>query len=199
MSARFVRAAQDLERRWAAIYTAGLPDEARKRRRAEIDSDLYEHQQDALTTTGATTALAADVFGRFLLGLPADVSWRLGLLRTSGRASVAPVAAVSFALFVAAISVAFAVSHGLQGGTGDLVLNMIAISGVAAFLLGFARSKRSPLLGGSLAVAGSLFMSFSLFWTLIEPLLGLALAAYAVRRAWGFAKDRPQQPPFSGA
>ena len=36
-----------MTRSWVTLYTSGLPRELRDARRAEIDSDLWEHQRTA--------------------------------------------------------------------------------------------------------------------------------------------------------
>jgi hypothetical protein len=57
-----------LARRWAARYTRGLPPTVSEGRRAEIDSDVFEHQ-----AVGGTHAA---VMWRTLRGVPADLAWR---------------------------------------------------------------------------------------------------------------------------
>jgi hypothetical protein len=65
--------AERLARGWVRLYTLGLRPDARAARRAEIDSDLWEHRHDA-AATGAT-GLAAAVLRRVLTGMPSDVLW----------------------------------------------------------------------------------------------------------------------------
>jgi putative membrane protein len=62
--------AATLTRRWVRLYTAGLSPEVRDARRAEIESDLWENSSDSEETR-------RQVLGRLLLGMPADLSWRL--------------------------------------------------------------------------------------------------------------------------
>jgi hypothetical protein len=58
-------------RSWVALYTRSLPDPAGQRRRAEIESDLWEQ----LNNTSSSRA-SAQVLDRCLRGIPADVWWR---------------------------------------------------------------------------------------------------------------------------
>jgi hypothetical protein len=60
-------------RTWTRIYTWQLDSTVRDERRAEIDSDIWEqvHAPDARPT------VALEILGRMLLGIPADVQWRL--------------------------------------------------------------------------------------------------------------------------
>ena len=50
------RAAAALARAWTQAYTRGLPAEERDRRRAEIDSDLWELMHDFAPTANWTAA-----------------------------------------------------------------------------------------------------------------------------------------------
>ena len=53
-----------LVRAWTRLYTVGMPREWRDQRRAEIESDLWEsEQQDAIV--------------RLIRGMPADLGWRI--------------------------------------------------------------------------------------------------------------------------
>lgn len=65
-------------RRWAQLYTRGLPVEHRERRRLELESDMWEHLHDL-----DEPATGRAVFGRFLRGIPADVRWRYRTLLDS--------------------------------------------------------------------------------------------------------------------
>lgn len=57
---------------WVGLYTSGLPPEVADRRREEVRSDLFEHA----TLAGVTPVQQAEVLGRVLWGIPADLSWR---------------------------------------------------------------------------------------------------------------------------
>lgn len=106
MSDASLRLLVRLVRAWTRLYTAGLPPDLRDRRRAEIESDLWESQQ----SPGA----APHMLLRLLLGLRDDLAWRTsyrtgsifmraalaaliaagvlasGILLTAGRAAVLP-------------------------------------------------------------------------------------------------------------
>ena len=60
--------ADGIARAWVRAYTSGLPAETADRRRDELASDLHEH-----TCAGGRSA---QVLGRVLWGIPADLSWR---------------------------------------------------------------------------------------------------------------------------
>lgn len=66
-----------LVRRWVSLYTRGLPEEVRQNRRDEIDDDLWCQAQEAMTSGRPDRSLADEIVARFVLGIPADMSWRV--------------------------------------------------------------------------------------------------------------------------
>ena len=64
-----------LTRRWVRLYTARLSHDARDGRRAEIDSDLWEHLTDARANQETQFATDLDVLVRTLTGIPSDLVW----------------------------------------------------------------------------------------------------------------------------
>ena len=61
--------------RWVDRYSTGLPLPVAEERRAELESDLHEHavaRRDELSPS----ALAREIRGRSLRGIPADLVWR---------------------------------------------------------------------------------------------------------------------------
>lgn len=77
--------ASRLVRRWVRLYTRGLPAEVRRNRCDEIESDLWSQNQDALANEGQDASLAAEIFTRLVLGVAADVDWRLDQGRLADR------------------------------------------------------------------------------------------------------------------
>ncbi len=74
-------AAGALATAWARIYTLGLDPGARDERLAELESDLFEQQQDAHTQARGSLALNLAILLRVVMGMAADVSWRLEAAR----------------------------------------------------------------------------------------------------------------------
>jgi hypothetical protein len=64
-----------LVRGWTRLYTWRMPSAQREMRRAEIDSDLWEFQQDG--RVAGDVAAALHVLARMLIGVPHDLSWRV--------------------------------------------------------------------------------------------------------------------------
>jgi hypothetical protein len=66
-------------RGWVTAYTAGLPRSVRDDRRAEMESDVWEHRFNMGSNAAGASVRHWDVLGRCLRGVPADVLWRLSL------------------------------------------------------------------------------------------------------------------------
>ncbi len=65
-----------LVRAWLRFYTSGAPAPLRERRAQQIESDLWEHQADAITRGAGGAALSLAITGRMVRGIPADIAWR---------------------------------------------------------------------------------------------------------------------------
>lgn len=79
-----------LVRSWVRFYTLGLPSETRQGRRDEIDDDLWCQSQEAAASGRTDRSLAGEIGTRLLLGIPADVSWRLSQIRIARPGHAAP-------------------------------------------------------------------------------------------------------------
>jgi hypothetical protein len=64
-----------LTRWWVRRYTRRLPSLVQSGRQAEIDADLWDHWHDRAAERWPT-AVALEVVGRLVLGIPADLAWR---------------------------------------------------------------------------------------------------------------------------
>jgi hypothetical protein len=99
-----------LVRAWTRAYTWHMSPELRERRRAEIESDLWEFQQDQLQVEAPRQdadghrrpSPALQILARLLRGLPHDLTWRVeqaafthALTRSRTRLGLAGTAAVS--------------------------------------------------------------------------------------------------------
>jgi hypothetical protein len=71
-----------LVRAWTNVYTFALPADIRERRRAEIESDLWESAHDPDVPRHA-------VMLRLLRGMPADLLWRIEITPGPEQARVA--------------------------------------------------------------------------------------------------------------
>ena len=73
MSQWMSRLAVILVRSWTCLYTAGMRAETRRRRCAEVESDVWESLHDP----NVARARGIHLFVRLTRGMPADVLWRL--------------------------------------------------------------------------------------------------------------------------
>jgi hypothetical protein len=64
-------------RGWTRFYTLHMDPENRDRRRAEIDSDLWDCLEDARRRCCAPGTIAALMLTRLILGLAHDLMWRI--------------------------------------------------------------------------------------------------------------------------
>jgi hypothetical protein len=74
MSALLIRLAAACVRGWTRVYTWRLRAEVRDVRSREVESDLWESQNDPDLEAGV--ALAVTILGRLVSGMPDDVKWR---------------------------------------------------------------------------------------------------------------------------
>ena len=79
-------------RGWTRFYTTGLPPRIGCGRRDEIASDLWEQATEAAYQGDSAVATAAHIFGRALLGMPADLSWYAAELRGCHMETITPAA-----------------------------------------------------------------------------------------------------------
>jgi len=102
-----------LVRSWTRTYTAGMQAQARRRRRAEVESDIWEslHDTDSATTPGI------HIFVRLVRGMPADVWWRLEHALPGGELMWR-----KYALIGLAAAVVTTIAWSLSGPSRDLSL-----------------------------------------------------------------------------
>lgn len=78
--------ANQLVRGWSSLYTRGLPCDHRDRRRAELESDLWEHVFASREQHEGQLLLTLQILTRLIAGVPADLTWRLEH-RASGKST----------------------------------------------------------------------------------------------------------------
>ena len=97
-----LRLAITLVQIWTRVYTWRMDPEARDRRRAEIESDLFESQQDSAQL--GSDRPAAHVLIRLLAGAVDDIGWRV----EETAASATPFARAGVVAAIAAIAASLA-------------------------------------------------------------------------------------------
>ena len=195
-----------LVRGWTLIYTRGLAREVRQERLYEIDSDLWEQTHAASAERSEPIGAAGEMTLRLILGLPADVAWRMEAganrarkeremnasllsrrVANGGRADKIFLAFVGLlALYQAAVVFA-GVGFGLglwESGEGDagqgwyLTLPTSA-TGLLLIWWGLRMRTNAPFKGGVVIALGVL-PSILMFWMMLPPVLALGVALYAV-------------------
>jgi hypothetical protein len=76
MSHAIYRSAELIVRAWVGLYLVGVPRQARRQRRAEIASDLYEHRVDVREQGRSPAAAALRLLVRCIAGAFDDLLWR---------------------------------------------------------------------------------------------------------------------------
>jgi hypothetical protein len=155
------------------LYTLGLEADDRNDRVAEIDSDLWEHRTSARNEGESHASSSRSILGRWIAGLPADLSWRASQLRGNGRIAkermmtnplgtywwhgmaVLTAGATLFAgirqFFTDEVSVGVS-----PGKVGALLL---FVSAGAVTFLGLALHRTRPRLGAGMVIGGVLPMA----------------------------------------
>ena len=193
-----LRLAVGLTHTWVRLYTRGLPPKPREARRAELESDLWEHVNEREHRPAAT---ALEIAVRLLAGVPADLSWRLehrsrkrrpARLVEGSRAMIAAVKRNGM-IVLSGLLGAYYLAMGITvplggdwGSTGELAAYgaMVGLGGVLVFA-GLWASGRAPRLAGvSLAVGAALGAAMT-FWLIVTPALALLVIVWVVMRRRG--------------
>lgn len=176
---------------WVGRYTRACPPDVARPRAEEIESDLWEHCEDAKRRGVSRLGHDVDVFRRVLSGVPADLSWRREVLRSRPRSSSEGVPVMSrtrrFASASTIVVAALATLPALSlwpllgtGGSGALSGREIAWI-IGATALGFVllagmvlrAREQAPRLGTALLVVGGPAPAMAWFW--LPPLYVLSL------------------------
>jgi hypothetical protein len=186
--------AESLVLGWARSYTRGLDDQARQRRLAELASDCHEQRRWGGEVGASPVAVATSMVARTLAGIPADLLWRQGQIAASRDRSPNPGGRsmgrwikdnwwVALAGLLGAFEVVLGVGLPFEDRTvgalvGGIVIALLGIS----MLAGIVIRRRNRRIGGVLIAVGTL-PTFPFFWTVVLPLLGLAVMIPAMMDA----------------
>ena len=190
MTRWLVDASAHLDRCWVWFYTAGVAQDTAARRREELDSDQWEMTNLARRGRWSDGELGAQRTLRWLLGLPADVTWRVGLGRQGfARESLTDLVAAGLLTGGLAVSLPLSMLLMLAGNTfdghgGSQVLLLFAMTVVLLLCVGgVAVQELRPAAGTLVALTGVLSLSLVLWWTITIPVLGALCAAGIIFRA----------------
>ncbi len=196
-----------LTRGWVRAYTVGLPPQIRTERIAEITSDLWEQATAGGTNGDSATSVAAHIFGRTVLGMPADLAWHFDELKGAEmQMSTNQKWTVGAFIFLGVAALVFSVMlvvNGIDQGwlfssPWETVLGLIwlvfalgpfvAIAGVYAWRRADAEGRstkraRVMIVVGTLGMAG---LAFWMYWTIIGPIIAIGIVAYWVHKIRGW-------------
>jgi hypothetical protein len=182
-----------ITRLWTSIYTLGLVHQSRQGRRAEIDSDLWDQQHLAHLQGEQPLNIARHIFIRCLLGIPADIAWRVETnfaARNEGKddmregigSRIGVIAGIGASLFPMIVGIGV-----LAGGSGDWSSTAERILWGAAWIIagalvvaGLLTVRHSYARGMTLIAVGVLTVCLTMFWMafILAP-VGIALLAFA--------------------
>ena len=193
--------AGSLTRGWVQAYTTGLPTRIRAERKDEVVSDLWEQATDGGIEGESPNSVAANIFGRTVLGMPADVAWHVGELKGAdiqmsfgqksviGAFIVMGIATLVFglAIFFNGIAQGWLFTDIRDTVEGLVLLSFmggpfVAIGGVYAWRRadsdgGSTKWARVMIVAGTLGIAG---LAGFMYWTVVGPVIALAIVAYWV-------------------
>jgi len=186
-------------RSWVAVYTLGLPAEARGSRRAEIDCDLWEQQWLASRRGDPVFGTAIEVLTRMLLGVISDITWRLetGASSTKGKTPVNNTLPMRIGFLAAMLPLAILAVMGasfmLGNGDWDNTTEhwiwrsfFVVCPIIGGFGLWLCATRPAP--GMVLVLAGVASSAFLMPWMAIVTVpIGLVIIAFAIKRSGGAA------------
>ena len=184
-----------LVRGWVSLYTRGLGPELRAARRDEVDDDLWCQHEEAALTGRSSTSLNIEMFTRWLLGVPADLSWRLSHAGGAGapapeRKSSTVTRVIGALAIIGGASWLSAAVIGSSGEGGDVWV--FSVSGALAFsgaLAGLTMRYQDHLtettaLTGALAAISALIVPMGGLYLFIPMLpIGSAVLVRQLARA----------------
>ena len=190
---RAAQAAAAVARRWVCWYAGFVGTEAAERRRAEIDSDLWEQQADARQTGRRSIAVAGSIAWRIVGGMPDDLLWvrtqRLAMRgqRADRKASAMNTLGHSIARWWWVAGAALLAALYLWIGIDNLVGAYAPLPGPAAqcftylslLVVGIVLRARAARLSAVLIAAGSLPVLMA-WWAPLIVLLGALISVGAI-------------------
>jgi uncharacterized protein (TIGR03435 family) len=166
MTSSSMRVAIAAVRAWTRVYTWHMPAALREGRRAEIESDLWEFQEDAAGRRGP--GHAAHVLFRLVLGIPDDLCWRMEQAavdapQVHGRIALGAYA-VGAALFLTALWAIDADAERRRSGFAfaapTAVVDQERLSPLAAGIVATIRTAMLPAVAAESAPPASVFPRF---------------------------------------
>ena len=185
-----------LTRAWVAVYTRGLPPDVGGERREEIDCDLWHQRRLADLEREPVTGTAVQILVRVILGIPADLLWRVeagSSTQTVGRTSVNETLSMRIGFLVAmlplaalaAAGVSFVLGNGdFENSTEHWIWRALFVACPIIGGLGLWLCATQPRLGMALVLAGVGSSAFLMPWMAVGTVpVGLVIIAFAIKRS----------------
>jgi hypothetical protein len=215
MNTWLLRWAGRFTRGWARVYTVGLPARCARERRDEIASDLWEHATDEARSGSNAGATATEIFGRAVLGMPADLSWHLDELRGESMAFPTPRLTALLWIGVGLLSIVLAAGLLTALASGDWQIDddasIVAFFGIFGVLAGIVgpfvalgglyvlrraqAERRSLTPARTLLIAGTggiALFGVSVWWTIVGLAVAVGIAIYWARKLGDWRDEHPQ-------
>ncbi len=212
--------AESVVRSWTSLYTKGLGTDLGAARRAEVESDLWE--QGHIWREHGFSGLSWQLLGRWLLGIPSDVSWRLEQIvtrkETASKAggklertiklhtTVTQKSMFGFIVLLAGFFLVMGPVSAIFGGGDDWdpsglergVMGTVPVVAGLMILGGLFLMSQSPHLAAGLLATGTVLMALLWFWLFFIGIpLVIFMIWYGVSQARKVGRDR--DPPETGA
>jgi hypothetical protein len=172
---------------WVGVYTAGLTDAQKARRRGEVRSDVHEQMAFFRAEGQSDAAINRGIASRTIRGVLADVAWRLDAGREGEivvRHGGSPPLPWLTMLFVASVIVAGCLSSTQVEWLGDTRATLGILSAFGAGVLWLGLYLASHRFAGPLLVAvGTATIAWCLWWTIVAPVVAVGVGVAGVRRA----------------
>jgi len=155
---------------WVRLYTLGSEMGARNDRRAEIESDLWEHRNHVACEGEGSSVTSVSILGRWVAGMPADLSWRASQIGRSGRTTKESIMTnilsrywwQALAAFTATVTIYAGirqfftdeVSEGVSAG--KIIALILFVAAGCLTLLGLAVHRTMPRRGPLMVIIGVL-------------------------------------------
>jgi hypothetical protein len=181
---------EQMDRAWVWFYTAGMEPEAAEARRLELASDQFEMTAFASSNNWRGRELCLQRLVRWLAGVPADLSWRIGR-GTSGlsRAGMPDLLAALLLIIggtlLLPLSLLLTISghrFGTEAQGEQFFFFALAVIGLLV-IGGFLLQDYRPRLGAVIVSFGGACVALPLWWSVSAPAAAVLAVAFVALRA----------------
>ncbi|AXV08187.1 hypothetical protein DVS28_a3514 [Euzebya pacifica] len=175
---------------WAQVYTRGLSADAAERRLGGLQSDCHEQRCWGDEVGASPVAVATSMVARTLAGMPADLLWRRTAHATARDRSritrgetmrmVKTYWWLALAVVVGLLEVALGVALPLEEQNTGALIGGIVIAGLGLVSIAGIAVRRRRVVLGDLLIAGGALPVMPWLWTIVLPVLGLAVIVAAL-------------------